>query len=124
MRSNWKQKYSNFQIHRTEKDEEFKGRRGSSQSGNSLATSSGASSSGTFSKASEKFRKKLAELEAQLVLASPSLLFQVGTNFYLSENLTIQIILIRTKIWAMDLIKSIFRNAKTDHRHIKRSSTL
>ncbi len=29
------------------------------------------------SKASEKFRKKLVELEAQLSLASPSLLFQV-----------------------------------------------
>ena len=59
---------SSFQIHRIEKDD-FKGRRSSSQSNASM---------GTYSKASEKFRKKLAELEAQLVLASPSLLFQVS----------------------------------------------
>jgi hypothetical protein len=69
-----------FQIHRIEKEEEFKGRRSSNQSGVSIGTGSGSLQSfSTFSKASEKFRKKLAELEAQLVLASPSLLFQVGS---------------------------------------------
>ena len=63
------------QIHRIEKEEEVKGtlnnRRSSSGSGN-------APGSVANLKATEKPRKKLAEVEAQLVLASPSLVFQVS----------------------------------------------
>ena len=66
------------QIYRLEREEEFKsggGRRASSSS-----TSNGGSGSGSAtrqSKATEKPRKKLAEVEAQLLLASPGLVFQV-----------------------------------------------
>ena len=61
------------QIYRLEREEEFKsgGRRASSSS-----TSNG-SGSVRQSKATEKPRKKLAEVEAQLLLASPGLVFQV-----------------------------------------------
>jgi len=64
-----------FQIYRIEQVDDIKGRRTSSQG--SLGNVNPGSSH-SYSKASEKYRKKLAELEAQLVLASPSLLFQVG----------------------------------------------
>ena len=66
------------QIYRLEREEEFKsgGRRASASS-----TSNGGSGSGGSvtrqSKATEKPRKKLAEVEAQLLLASPGLVFQV-----------------------------------------------
>lgn len=60
------------QIHRIEKEEELKGRRSSNNSGtNSLGQHANL-------KATEKQRKKLAEVEAQLVLASPNLVFQVS----------------------------------------------
>ncbi len=81
------------QIHRLEKEEEFKsGRRGSNRSNR------GASDEHRQSvfRGSERQRKKLAELEAQLLLASPSLVFQVrqdkttknmcGINRALSAN--------------------------------------
>ena len=63
------------QIYRLEREEEFKsggGRRASASS-----TSNGGSGSVRQSKATEKPRKKLAEVEAQLLLASPGLVFQV-----------------------------------------------
>ena len=64
------------QIYRLEREEEFKsggGRRASASS-----TSNGGSGSVMRqSKATEKPRKKLAEVEAQLLLASPGLVFQV-----------------------------------------------
>ena len=66
------------QIYRLEREEEFKsggGRRASASS-----TSNGGGSGGSAmrqSKATEKPRKKLAEVEAQLLLASPGLVFQV-----------------------------------------------
>ena len=68
------------QIYRLEREEEFKsggGRRASSSS-----TSNGTGSVTRQSKATEKPRKKLAEVEAQLLLASPGLVFQVrrGTD--------------------------------------------
>ena len=80
------------QIYRIEKEEEMKGEAKSAGGGGnrrySNATSSGGSgginSSTTntqpiyhHSKASRKHRDKLAEIEAQIVLASPELLFQV-----------------------------------------------
>ena len=65
------------QIRRIEKDEEFK----HSSRRSVLSSSGGHTSSSSHhpaaTKATEKHRKKLAELEAQLVLASPALLFQV-----------------------------------------------
>ena len=65
------------QIHRIEKEEEVKGtlnnRRTSNQIGNAIANL----------KATEKPRKKLAEVEAQLVLASPSLVFQVRESWFM-----------------------------------------
>ena len=66
------------QIRRIEKDEDFK-----HSSRRSISVASGQAGSGgpthpAALKATEKHRKKLAELEAQLVLASPSLLFQVS----------------------------------------------
>ena len=73
------------QIYRLEREEEFKsgggGRRASASS-----TSNGGGSGGSVtrqSKATEKPRKKLAEVEAQLLLASPGLVFQVrrGTDY-------------------------------------------
>ena len=67
------------QIYRLEKDEEWKGRRVSLNEGHPKVT--------------EKHRKKLAELEAQLVLAAPNLVFQVNHkqsgrsyNFFLSSE--------------------------------------
>ena len=57
------------QIHRIEKEEEVKGTLNNRRT-------SGSSAIGNL-KATEKPRKKLAEVEAQLVLASPSLVFQV-----------------------------------------------
>ena len=63
------------QIYRLEREDEFKngGRRASASS-----TSNGGGGSVTRqSKATEKPRKKLAEVEAQLLLASPGLVFQV-----------------------------------------------
>ena len=68
------------QIYRLEREDEFKngGRRASASS-----TSNGGGGSVTRqSKATEKPRKKLAEVEAQLLLASPGLVFQVrrGTD--------------------------------------------
>lgn len=73
------------QIFRLEKDEEFKqsGRRSSTKEG---SLGHGASPPGP-SKATEKHRKKLSELEAQLVLASPSLLFQVRSSRQLFDPL-------------------------------------
>ena len=59
------------QIYRLEKEEEWKHGARKSSNGLSLAGS----------KSTEKQRKKLAELEAQLVLASPSLLFQVRVKW-------------------------------------------
>ena len=61
------------QILRIEKEEEVKGTL------NSRSRSSTLSSDGkiAFTKATEKLRKKLAEVEANLVLASPNLVFQV-----------------------------------------------
>lgn len=58
------------QILRIEKEEEVKGTL------NNRRTSNGSSTLNHL-KATEKPRKKLAEVEAQLVLASPSLVFQV-----------------------------------------------
>ena len=66
------------QIRRIEKDEEFKhSSRRSVLSSSGGHTSSSSSHHPAATKATEKHRKKLAELEAQLVLASPALLFQV-----------------------------------------------
>ena len=64
------------QIRRIEKDEDFK--HSSRRSMASGQAGSGGSTHPLALKATEKHRKKLAELEAQLVLASPSLLFQVS----------------------------------------------
>ena len=64
------------QIYRLEREEEFKsggGRRASASS----TSNGGGSGSVRQSKATEKPRKKLAEVEAQLLLASPGLVFQV-----------------------------------------------
>ena len=73
------------QIHRIEKEEEVKGtlnnRRtsgGSGSSSNLPGSTAGGQNSTANLKATEKPRKKLAEVEAQLVLASPSLVFQVS----------------------------------------------
>lgn len=78
------------QIYRIEKEEEMKGEGKSSTGGNrrhSNSTSSGGSSGGPTAnhphisyKASRKYRDKLAEIEAQIVLASPELLFQVRNS--------------------------------------------
>ena len=79
------------QIYRIEKEEEMKGEGKSSSGGSrrhSNSTSSGGSGGGSavnqpsfhHSKASRKFRDKLAEIEAQIVLAAPELLFQVGKD--------------------------------------------
>ncbi len=80
------------QIHRIDKEEAAKlsahggggggggsTRRGSSSSSSSQQQQQQQSSYGVAppSRATEKHRKRLVELEAQLVLASPSLLFQV-----------------------------------------------
>ena len=63
------------QIYRLEKEEEFKsGGGGRRASGKSLTSADGGV---RHSKATEKPRKKLAEVEAQLLLASPGLVFQV-----------------------------------------------
>ena len=82
------------QIQRIEKEEEWKGSGGSSNarrssvnsggsngSGNAAAASSGQAGGAGGSRSTEKHRKRLAELEAQLVLASPSLLFQVEIDY-------------------------------------------
>ena len=78
------------QILRVEKEEEVKGtlnnRRTSSNPSNSVT-----SSSSGHSKSTEKLRKKLAEVEAQLVLALPSLVFQV-TSFPLLIDLSLYIL--------------------------------
>ena len=73
------------QIHRIEKEEEVKGtlnnRRtsgGSGSSSNLPGSTAGGQNPTANLKATEKPRKKLAEVEAQLVLASPSLVFQVS----------------------------------------------
>ena len=66
------------QIYRLEKEEEWKGSSGSGGSGSGSRKTSQPGQIGNMFKSTEKFRKKLAEIEAQLVLASPSLLFQVG----------------------------------------------
>ena len=73
------------QIYRLEKEEEFKsggggGAGGRRASGKSLSGDGGGGGGGggvRHSKATEKPRKKLAEVEAQLLLASPGLVFQV-----------------------------------------------
>ena len=65
------------QILRIEKEEEVKGTLNTRRSHENKATM-------TFSKATEKSRKKLAEVEANLVLASPNLVFQVGLTITLS----------------------------------------
>lgn len=57
------------QIHRIEKEEEVKGTLNNRRTSNSSIANL---------KATEKPRKKLAEVEAQLVLALPSLVFQVN----------------------------------------------
>ena len=62
------------QIYRLEKEEEFKSGGGRRASGKSLTSADGGV---RHSKATEKPRKKLAEVEAQLLLASPGLVFQV-----------------------------------------------
>ena len=63
------------QILRTEKEEEVKGTLNSRRS--NINDGGKAASVAAFSKATEKLRKKLAEVEANLVLASPNLVFQV-----------------------------------------------
>ena len=66
------------QIYRLEKEEEFKNStRRSSHKGDSLGPGV---SPPSHCRAAEKHRKKLNELEALLVLASPSLLFQVNIS--------------------------------------------
>ena len=70
------------QIYRLEKEEEFKsGAGGRRASGKSVSGDGGGGGGGgggvRHSKATEKPRKKLAEVEAQLLLASPGLVFQV-----------------------------------------------
>ena len=74
------------QIYRLEREEEFKsGGGGRRASGKSVTSTAGDGGGGVArnssllqpSKATEKLRKKLAEVEAQLLLASPSLVFQV-----------------------------------------------
>ena len=69
------------QIYRLEREEEFKGGGGRRASASSTSNGGG-SGSVRQSKATEKPRKKLAEVEAQLLLASPGLVFQVrrGTD--------------------------------------------
>ena len=73
------------QIQRIEKEEEWKG--SSSGGRRSSVNSGGSGGSGgqqpNPSRSTEKHRKRLAELHAQLVLASPSLLFQLGKEFAL-----------------------------------------
>ena len=72
------------QIYRLEREEEFKnggGRRASASS----TSNGGGSVSVRQSKATEKPRKKLAEVEAQLLLASPGLVFQVR-RVYVVDN--------------------------------------
>ena len=79
------------QIYRIEKEEEMKGEAKSSGTGGNRRYSNSISSGGSsttstqsnyhHSKASRKHRDKLAEIEAQIVLASPELLFQVGYKF-------------------------------------------
>ena len=69
------------QIYRLEKEEEFKsggggGAGGRRASGKSVSGDGGGGGV-RHSKATEKPRKKLAEVEAQLLLASPGLVFQV-----------------------------------------------
>ena len=64
------------QIYRLEREEEFKSGGGRRASGKSIP-STGDSRNLPHSKATEKPRKKLAEVEAQLLLASPGLVFQV-----------------------------------------------
>ena len=66
------------QILRTEKEEEVKGTLNSRRS--NISDGGKVTSVAAFSKATEKLRKKLAEVEANLVLASPNLVFQV--RFY------------------------------------------
>ena len=77
------------QIHRIEKEEEVKGtlnnRRtsgGSGSSSNLPGSTAGGQNPTANLKATEKPRKKLAEVEAQLVLASPSLVFQVSITVF------------------------------------------
>lgn len=53
-----------------------------SHSLSSVSSSQSPSSQIANLKATEKHRKKLAEVEAQLVLASPTLVFQVSRDFY------------------------------------------
>ena len=66
------------QIYRLEKEEEFKsGGGGRRASGKSLSSGDVGGGGVRHSKATEKPRKKLAEVEAQLLLASPGLVFQV-----------------------------------------------
>ena len=69
------------QIHRIEKEEQVKGtlnsRKNTSSNASITTTNSSPSSQIANLKATEKHRKKLAEVEAQLGLASPTLVFQV-----------------------------------------------
>ena len=66
------------QIYRLEREEEFKSGGGGRRASASSTSNGGSGGSVTRqSKATEKPRKKLAEVEAQLLLASPGLVFQV-----------------------------------------------
>ena len=70
------------QIHRIEKEEEVKGTLNNRRtSANQIALNHSIANL----KATEKPRKKLAEVEAQLVLASPSLVFQVNSISIISQ---------------------------------------
>ena len=77
------------QIHRIEKEEQVKGTLNSRKSSSSLSQATVSQSNPANLKATEKHRKKLAEVEAQLVLASPTLVFQVGCDFIDLSNLDV-----------------------------------
>ena len=70
------------QIYRLEREDEFKSGGGRRASASSTSNGGSGGSVTRQCKATEKPRKKLAEVEAQLLLASPGLVFQVrrGTD--------------------------------------------
>ena len=65
------------QIYRLEREDEFKSGGGRRASASSTSNGGSGGSVTRQCKATEKPRKKLAEVEAQLLLASPGLVFQV-----------------------------------------------
>merc|ERR1719210_745890 len=80
------------QIHRIEKEEQVKGTLNSRSKNSNSSSSLQSNQIPANLKATEKHRKKLAEVEAQLVLASPTLVFQVSNKqgkaytFFLSSE--------------------------------------